>query len=373
MAKDKNHHLLMRGNVWYFVKKLNGKRIIKSLSTSPTEAREKRDQYLKEILLYGDIIEKKPESQRGQLFGELAQDWVKIIAAEVKSSTLEDYRSAMNTYILPRFGNTPIREIGYLDIKKFASELPCSGKRKNNVLIPLRSVFKMALLSELIEKNPMDMVRNFKTQKPDINPLSMEEVRLVLENVIPRYKNFFTVAFFTGMRFGEMAALKWKNVDFKAGLIKIRETRVRGMEGRPKTKRSVRDLKVLPPVAQALKDQSKVTMGKSDYVFLNQYGRPLLPDSTNQYIWKPALEKAGLKYRPLLQSRHTFATLMLDAGELPGWVQQMMGHETLQMVHEKYYSFIKNYQRENGGAFMEKVYDPSMKASQDVRPSAQAS
>jgi hypothetical protein len=50
---------------------------------------------------------------------------------------------------------------------------------------------------------------------------------------------------------------------------------------------------------------------------------------------------------------------MLDAGELPGWVQRMMGHETLQMIHEKYYSYIKNYQRDDGKAFMENVYNGS--------------
>jgi hypothetical protein len=65
-----------------------------------------------------------------------------------------------------------------------------------------------------------------------------------------------------------------------------------------------------------------------------------------------------LKRRRLYETRHTFATLMLDGGELPGWVQWMMGHETLQMIHERSYSYIKNYQRANGSAFMEKVYKP---------------
>jgi hypothetical protein len=59
------------------------------------------------------------------------------------------------------------------------------------------------------------------------------------------------------------------------------------------------------------------------------------------------------------QTRHTFATLILDAGEHPGWVQTMMGHETLQMIYEKYYSYIKNYERDEGSAFMEKVFNPS--------------
>ena len=99
-------------------------------------------------------------------------------------------------------------------------------------------------------------------------------------------------------------------------------------------------------------------MGKSEYVFLNQYGKPLEPMPTNFHVWKPALKKAGLEPRSLYQTRHTFATLMLDAGEHPGWVQKMMGHETLQMIYEKYYSYIKNYERDEGSAFMERVYNP---------------
>ena len=287
----------------------------------------------------------------------MAQEWISIKVKEIKSSTLRDYRSSMNYHVLPKLGNRPIKDIGYREIKKFIAGLSCSGKRLKNVLVPVREVFKFAQLSELIDKNPMDLVQSPKVEKPDIHPLSMEEVNLFLENVSPRYKNFFIVAFFTGMRFGEMSVLKWKNVDFKLGVIKVRETRVRGEEGRPKTKKSIRDILMLPPVVEALRDQRKETMGKSEYVFLNQYDRPVLPDSMNQHVWKPALREAGLEARRLYETRHTFATLMLDGGELPGWVQRMMGHETLQMIHDRYYSYIKNYQRDDGRAFMENVYN----------------
>jgi len=369
MAKNKNHHLRKIKDIWYFESMVKGRRTKKALSESVTEARSLRDQYLKEIQLYGDIQQPQPVNDSGPLFGELAKEWIKIKEKEIKSSTLRDYRSSMNYHILPKLGNSPIRDIGYLDIKRFVGKLSCSSKRINNVLVPLRSLFEFAQLSEFIEKNPMDLVKGFKVDKPDIHPLSMEEVNLFLGNVSPRYKNFFIVAFFTGMRFGEMSGLKWKNVDFKLGVIKIRETRVRGEEGRPKTKRSVRDITMLPPVVEALRDQRKSTMGKSEYVFLNQYGRPLLPDTVNEVIWKLALKKAGLEPRSLYQTRHTFATLMLDAGELPGWVQQMMGHETLQMIHEKYYSHIKNYQRDDGSAFMEKVYKPRTGSNEDASKS----
>jgi len=119
-------------------------------------------------------------------------------------------------------------------------------------------------------------------------------------------------------------------------------------------------------VVEALRDQRKATMGRSEYVFLNYDGRPLLPNSVSYRIWKPALKKAGLKPRSLYQTRHTFATLMLDAGELPGWVQKMMGHESLKMILERYYSFIKNYQRDDGSAFMDNVYNPSVKQDDEM-------
>ncbi len=360
MAKNKNHNLVQRGDTWYLQKLVNGQRLKRALSKSVTEARRLRDNYLQEIAQHGRIADEPDTAPQQVLFGEVAQSWAKVTPNRVKSSTFRDYRSALNYYILDRFGNLPISDISYLDIEEFVAELECSNKRKNNILVPMRNIFKLALRAGFIEKDPMALVRNLKTEKPDIAPLSMDEVGKFLDSVSPRYRDFFSVAFFTGMRFGEMAALKWKNVDFKLGVIRVRETRVEGEEGRPKTAGSVRDIKILPPVAEALRSQRRVTMGKSPYVFLNFYGRPLFPHSVNIHVWKPALKKIGLSPRPLIQTRHTFATLMLDAGEQPGWVARMMGHVNLKMILEHYYSHIKNYQRDDGAAFMKNVYDPNV-------------
>ncbi len=149
------------------------------------------------------------------LFGFLAQKWFDLKAAKLKKSTVRDYRNCLNNFILPKFGNVAIDKINYLDIETFLSGLGGLNKRAINMLVPMRNVFKLALRSGFIDKNPIDLLDPIKPEKADINPFSMEEVKAIIENVDPYYKNFFIVAFFTGMRFGEMSALKWRNVDFR--------------------------------------------------------------------------------------------------------------------------------------------------------------
>jgi len=79
------------------------------------------------------------------------------------------------------------------------------------------------------------------------------------------------------------------------------------------------------------------------------------PDHYREVIWKKALDKAGLEYRPPIQTRHTFATMMLSSGEDIGWVQRMLGHSSLQMIFTKYYAWIPQKTRNDGSAFMATV------------------
>jgi integrase len=165
------------------------------------------------------------------------------------------------------------------------------------------------------------------------------------------------------MRFGEMSALKWKNVDFKMGLIKVKETLVRGEEGLPKTRGSIRDVKMLPMVVDALKGQRNATLGKSPYVFLNRYGRTLKPCPLRKHAWTDVLEKLGLEYRTLMHTRHTYITMMLDSGEHIGWVARQVGHTSAKMIFERYYSYIENYQADDGQKFMDRVYNGKLNAA----------
>lgn len=366
MARNKNHHLVKRVDVWYFRARIKGRVIKKRLSTSLVEARKLRDQILKEIALYGNVRGVDPDSGDAPLFGEIAMKWAKITEKKVKKSTFRGYRIAMNSFWLKRFGDVPINKITYLDIEEYLASLDCSGKRINNLLVPLRGVFKLAHKSGFIDANITDLIQSRKIERPQIHPLSIDDVNRFLECVDPFYKPFFNVAFYTGMRAGEMSALKWDNVDFERRIIRVVETRVYGEEGRPKTTSSYRDIDMLSMVYEALQEQASRTRLWGNYVFLNKAGKPIEIETLRKNAWTKGLKKAGLEYRPIIQTRHTFATIMISSGENLGWVQRMMGHSSLKMITDKYFSYIPNITHNDGSKFMEEYEKRAKKSDPKV-------
>jgi len=305
----------------------------------------------------------------GMLFGEVAKLWSdiqekRVQSKEIKFTTLRDYKSAMNLYVLPWFGDMPIASISAYHVDDFVLSLECSGKRKKNILVPLRSIFKWAKKRGYVEKSIMGDVDKITVVHKDISPLSSEEVWSYLDATPLLYRPFFTTLFFTGMRFGELAGLKWKNVDLDRNIIKIVETRVAGEEGVTKTKRN-REIDILPPVMEALDLQRQLGVCKK-YVFRDKVGNLFTPDHARNQIWIPTLKEIGLEYRPMTQTRHTFATIAIDSGEALGWVQKMLGHHSLQMIMTTYYNWIKRTTENNGSAMMARIEKSSPLNDQQV-------
>ncbi len=230
--KNLNHHMFKRGGTWYFQMAVNGRPCKKALSTDITQARLLRDQLLHKIR-WGRM-----EGQREDLvLGEIASRWIKLEEMKLQPSTIKDYRSIMNYHVLPYFGNWFIDQIRPVDVEEFMATRKCGAKRINNILVPVRSLFKMAKKNDYVERNIMLDVENLPVDRPHISPLSMKEVLSFLDAVEGTiYRSFFVVAFFTGMRLGEQTALKWREVDWERKTISIVESRVMGIEGRQKPK-----------------------------------------------------------------------------------------------------------------------------------------
>lgn len=353
MARNKYHHLYKRGNTWYFRKD----RARLSLETTvATEAIRLRDKFLENFHLYG-VFHHMPSAADTLTFGEISKEWAKIHVKKVKYTSWRDYRSSMNTHLLPMFKDITIKDLSYQDVEYFISNLECSNKRINNILIPMRSVFKYAYRCDYISDNVMLKVDNLSVDQPEIFPLTHEEVLEVLNATDPFYRPYTSVRFYSGMRSGEIDGLHWS--DYKLDMkpnpkIHINKSYVYGKEGKTKTKKSKRFIDCIGFVVEALEEQRKLT-GKSKYIFLTEDGERMNPDHYRNVVWIPALKKAGLEYRPPIQTRHTFATMMLSFGEDIGWVQHMLGHSSLQMIFTRYYAWIPNKTRNDGNAFMEAV------------------
>jgi integrase len=101
-------------------------------------------------------------------------------------------------------------------------------------------------------------------------------------------------------------------------------------------------------VQRAFSAQRALSALRSDLVFPNRDGGNLNLANLRERVWRPALKRAGVRHRTLYQARHTFATLMLQAGEDIGWVANQLGHTDIQMVVKHYYRWVPRPNRQDG-------------------------
>jgi integrase len=156
------------------------------------------------------------------------------------------------------------------------------------------------------------------------------------------------VAFDTGLRPSEQLALGWEHIDVAHKKILVRRGLVRGVKTDLKTTASAREIDMLPTVEEVL-----VSQPRDEYGFPNADGGPLDLTNIQVRVWLPTLQRAELKPRNLYQTRHTFASLMLQAGEDPAWIAKMMGHTTTKMLFEQYGRFIQYRTRQDSAAYRE--------------------
>ena len=126
------------------------------------------------------------------------------------------------------------------------------------------------------------------------------------------------------------------------------------MEGRTKNKYSRRDIPLLPAMKAVLFEQRAICENlDSEYLFCTTEGNQLNHANLSNRTWRPALKKAEVPFRPMIQTRHSFATTALTLGENPLWIAHVMGHRDTDMIIRVYAKFVKNAANRDGCALNE--------------------
>lgn len=277
--------------------------------------------------------------------------YLKQAKKELQRSTWIDYKKSALSFWSPRIGKHSLDSLELSNIKE-CLDLPLSKKRIYNLLIPLRNALNLAIEDGLIQTNPLSgwypKVKE-KTRDDDIDPFDMSEIGAILHHCEGQVKNLFQFAFWSGLRTSELIALEWRDIDWVNGVAMVRRAFVKGEVKPPKTKAGKRDLALLEPALDALKKQRPLTQYQEN-VFLNpNYMMPWTGDKPiRETAWRPALKLANVRYRYPYQTRHTYASMMLSAGENPLWVAGQMGHADVTMIFKKYGRWIPSINPEAG-------------------------
>ncbi len=271
-------------------------------------------------------------------FGTAAEDWIAYIEHDRKRrpSTVRGYRRELDKNLLPEFGaDTPLDQITTRQIDAYRERLVAEGqlaaRSVNKRLAQLHAIFKRAQRVHGLASNPVAAAER-QPYRPsgEIGVLSPDEVeRLASKAADDQDAALYRFAAYTGLRLGELRALRWGDIDWMLRLVHVRRSYTWGSAGPPKSGK-VRSVPLVDQAARAVEGLSRREhfTGEGDLVFPGPTGGHL-EESALRRRYYAALEGAGLEHMRFHDLRHTFGKLAVQAFPLVD-VKAFMGHADIQ-------------------------------------------
>lgn len=345
--------LRKRNGKWWVYIDHKGRRKAKCIGVSKSAA-EQVARKIEAKLNLGDvgILEEKP----ARPFDAYCQRWLTTyVKTHCKDATASRYESVARLYLFPLFGSRDIEKITREDIKGLVYDLYASGKSTNTVkgvLTPIRALFSHAVEDGHLTVNPCANILR-RTRKPETEPihkadfLTREEVTRLLETCrehFPRHYPFFLLLARTGLRLGEAMALRWDDIDVHNRFLTVQRSFSDGRMTTPKNGRTRRvDMsQQLTATLQALlMERKKETLQEGwralpPWIFTTTTGTLLNEGSFRYRVWRPLLQKAGLRQIRMHDLRHTFASLLIQQGESLVYVKEQLGHHSIKLTVDTY-------------------------------------
>lgn len=283
-----------------------------------------------------------PDSKRAKRFTQAPggivllrtalRDYCESLKGSLEPETVRDYGNDSEIVAgwFPK--ERTLAEVTRAELRKAISKQNLSRQRISNMLRPLRGTFEQAMEDGAITKNPLHgfKIKKLGRKRENIDPFEPEEV-----GELAKIDQLWLIWAWTGLRSGEIAGLRWGDVDLAGETIHVRRAVRLGREKTPKTETGNRVVTLLPPARDAL---AALEQGKSDDpVFTNpNTGERWHEAKALNRAFARACGKAKVRRRYAYQLRHTFATWALSAGENPAWIAKQMGHKDVQVIYDHY-------------------------------------
>lgn len=349
----------------YLGRSLDGKQKVKAVYGKTEKEVKRRIKEVKEELMKNDSI-----FFSRLLFSELLINWIHSVKKyELKPSSFDRLEITVNNNILPYLGHLHLSDIKPFDIQQFINQLTEKGYSYSTIKKAYNAInasLKMALEMDYIKKNPCTGIRlpkQIKREKSDIEFFKDEEVEEIVTSAIYQYKTgrymykhgyAIIILLNTGMRVGELLALKWHNVDFEERQIYIEETRGQiidrtesehrytVIDRSTKTQSSCRYVPINAKTEEALLYFKRLGYN-STYVMANSDNSVITYRNLFRVL-SNILEANNITHGSLHTLRHTFATRLFRNGVDIKVISELLGHSDINITYD-IYTHIVNEQK----------------------------
>lgn len=281
---------------------------------------------------------------------ELFESWLNSdVLSHVKPSTYGNYYCNIKKYVIPFFEEMGNEQITELSVARFAKSVRVNPllaeSTKKKILIIFKTAVRQILKGAANYSKVLEAIDLPKVENTSVQAFSIKEQRLV-ENAALRSNNRaaygIVLCFYTGIRLGELCALKWSDIDFEAGTMTVSRTvsRVKSFKedgnktallvGTPKSSKSVRKIPLPDFVLKHSTEFKTYYANENDYV-ISGTDTPIDP-RTYQKLYQKIIASAGVKYRKFHAIRHTFATRALELGIDIKTLSEMLGHANVSIT-----------------------------------------
>lgn len=303
----------------------------------------------------GPASNSKPNSFKG--FDFWLDEWLKVKKVRVKEPTYIRYRNSIENHIKPYLGKYPIERISTALIEKFAQYLLEKGRLDKTGGLSEKSVLDiLTIVKEVIKyTNTLGIATScqiefipLKNKRKEMRVLSKEESQKLVSYLTvdtDNYKFGIFLAFYTGIRVGELCALQWKDLSFNDKTLHISKTmqRLQKVEHNEEKKthvivveaKSQSSHRLIPLPDFILEMASKYKQSPNCYIISTSRGKFIEP-RVMQYQFKKCMEDCGIKDVNFHALRHTFATRCIEAGFDIKTLSEILGHSSVKITLDKY-------------------------------------